>query len=57
MVCPRKEHLKRALHIFGYLKRRSKRRICIDSRDPIMVKNGAEGQFEDDASTGMKVHY
>jgi hypothetical protein len=35
--CPREGHMKRALRVFGYLRRRKNRRILIDSRDPIIA--------------------
>ena len=48
VACPRKGHLDRALYVFGYLKKRPNRRIRIDSRDPIIVENGAETQLDID---------
>jgi hypothetical protein len=36
-ACPRRGHLDRALKIFGYLKKRPNRRICIDSSDPKFI--------------------
>jgi hypothetical protein len=44
--CPRKGHMDRALQVFGYLKRRSNRRIIVDSRDPIF--EGGEDAFSKD---------
>ena len=35
-AAPRKGHMKRALRVFGYLKKRPNRRIVVDSRDPIL---------------------
>eukprot|EP00957_Ditylum_brightwellii_P172238 13111713-Ditylum_brightwellii.AAC.2 len=45
-VCPRKGHNTRALYTFGYLKKKPSRRIRIDHRDPVVVKNEAEGKLE-----------
>ena len=36
-VCPRKDHIDRALRIFRYIKNYNNRVIVIDSRDPIHV--------------------
>jgi hypothetical protein len=36
-ACPRIGHLERVLKIFGYLKKRPNRRICVDSGDPVFV--------------------
>ena len=36
-ACPRQGHLKRALRVFAYLKRRPNRRLVMDSRDPIIT--------------------
>ena len=56
---PREGHLKRALRVFGYLKKRPNRRIVVDSRDPIVVggeeERGADlrkelGEYYDEAS-------
>jgi Reverse transcriptase (RNA-dependent DNA polymerase) len=44
--CPRKGHLDRALKIFGYLKRKPNRRICVDSSDP--KYSGFESEFSKD---------
>jgi hypothetical protein len=35
--CPREGHLKRALRVFGYLRKRKNRRILIDSREPVIT--------------------
>jgi hypothetical protein len=35
--CPREGHLKLALRVFSYLKRRKNRRIVMDSREPIVT--------------------
>lgn len=57
VACPRKGHLDRALYVFGYLKKFPNRRIRIDSRDPIVVANGAEGHLEIDLSEKFQEQY
>lgn len=57
VASPRRGHMDRALYIFGYLKKRPNRRIRIDSRDPIIVKNGAESQSEIDYKDKFKDQY
>eukprot|EP00957_Ditylum_brightwellii_P211907 15366746-Ditylum_brightwellii.AAC.3 len=54
---PRKGHNTRLLYTFGYLKKKSNRRIRIDHRDPAVAKNGAEGQLEVDLLAKMREHY
>ncbi len=57
VACPRKGHLDRALYVFGYLKKKFNRRIVIDSRDPILVRNGAESQLDVDLTEKLKEQY
>ena len=57
VASPRRGHMDRALYIFGYLKKRPNRRIRIDSRDPIIVKNGAKSQLEIDYKDKFKDQY
>eukprot|EP00957_Ditylum_brightwellii_P201518 15326035-Ditylum_brightwellii.AAC.2 len=47
-------HKNRALYAIGYLKKKPNQRIKIDSCDPIIMKNGAEGQLETDLLAKMK---
>jgi hypothetical protein len=54
-ACPRKGHLERAIHIFGFLKKRPNRRIVVDSRDPIF--EFCELEFEKDYVAELKEHY
>ena len=35
--CPRKGNLKRALRVFGYLKKYTNKRIVVDYQDPIIT--------------------
>eukprot|EP00957_Ditylum_brightwellii_P070971 5393211-Ditylum_brightwellii.AAC.1 len=56
-ACPRKGHMERAIYVFGYLKKKPNRRIKMDSRDPIIVKNGAEGQLDVDLSAQLRDQY
>ena len=44
----RKGHMKRALYLFGCLKKKFNGQIVIDSRDPIIVKNGTERKLNED---------
>jgi hypothetical protein len=53
--CPRKGHLERALQVFGYLKKRSNRRIVVDSRDPII--EGGDDAFSKDFQEELKSAY
>lgn len=57
VACPREGHLDRALHVFGYLKKRPNKRIKVDSSDPIIMKNGAEHILDKDLAEGLKEHY
>ena len=57
VAAPRKGHLKRALYVFEYLKKKFNRRIIIDSSDPIIVKNGAEGNLDEDLSEKLLEFY
>jgi len=57
IACPRQGYMDRALYVFGYLKECSNRRIRIDSRDPIVVANGAEGNIEIDISKKLLEQY
>lgn len=45
------------MYVFGYLKKKMNRRIVINSRDPIIVKNGAEEQFTADLHTKLTEFY
>jgi hypothetical protein len=54
-ACPQKGHLERALEVFGYLKKRPNRRICVDSRDPIL--QGFEKEPEKDFSKSLGMEY
>ena len=54
-ACPRRGHLERALKVFGYLKKRPNRRICVDSRDPLLL--GFEAELEKDYSTSLRKDY
>ena len=54
-ACPRKGHLERAIHIFGFLKKRPNRRIVVDSRDPIF--EFCELEVEKDYVAALKEHY
>ena len=47
----------RALYVFGYLEKYLNRRICIGSRDPIVVANGAEGNLDIDLSEKLLEQY
>jgi len=57
VACPRQGHLDRALYVFGYLKKRPNRRYIVDSRDPKIVENGAEGLVDKDLSIALRDHY
>eukprot|EP00557_Chaetoceros_sp_GSL56_P014026 CAMPEP_0176478512 /NCGR_PEP_ID=MMETSP0200_2-20121128/1227_1 /TAXON_ID=947934 /ORGANISM="Chaetoceros sp., Strain GSL56" /LENGTH=1865 /DNA_ID=CAMNT_0017874457 /DNA_START=317 /DNA_END=5915 /DNA_ORIENTATION=+ len=57
VACPRQGHLDRALYVFGYLKKRPNRRYIVDSRDPKIVENGAEGLVDKDLSAALRDHY
>eukprot|EP00957_Ditylum_brightwellii_P003459 262139-Ditylum_brightwellii.AAC.1 len=57
VACPRKGHNIRALYVFGYLKKKPNCRIKIDSKDPGVVKNGAEGHLAVNLSEKLKEHY
>jgi hypothetical protein len=54
-ACPRRGHLQRALKVFGYLKKRPNRRICVDSREPIL--QGFEKELEKDYSKSLAEEY
>ena len=54
-ACPRKGHLQRALRIFGFLKARRNRRICVDSREPVF--SGAEEALEPTQFEGLHEEY
>jgi hypothetical protein len=54
-ACPRKGHLERALKVFGYLKKRPNRRICVDSRDPMLL--GFEKELEQDFRSSLSGDY
>eukprot|EP00957_Ditylum_brightwellii_P132372 10094231-Ditylum_brightwellii.AAC.1 len=54
VACPQQGHKDRALYVFGYLKKKPNQRIVINSCDPIVMKNGAEGQLETDFLAKMK---
>ena len=54
-ACPRRGHLDRALKVFGYLKKRPNRRICVDSRDPIL--QGFEKELSKDYSKILGEEY
>ena len=45
-ACPREGHLSRALHVFGFLKKRSNIRYVVDSGDPIL-RGGEEALGKD----------
>eukprot|EP00957_Ditylum_brightwellii_P017136 1291862-Ditylum_brightwellii.AAC.1 len=49
--------MERALYVFGYLKKTPNQWIRIDSRDPMIVNNRAEGNFSVDLSTKLKDYY
>lgn len=53
-ACPRKGHLERAVKVFGYLKKQPNRRICVDSRDPIMQGFGKDLDKDFSQSLGME---
>eukprot|EP00957_Ditylum_brightwellii_P146653 11163539-Ditylum_brightwellii.AAC.1 len=57
VACPRKGHRNRALYVFGYLKKKPKRQIRIDSHDPIVVKNSAEGNLDVDLLEKLREQY
>lgn len=57
VATPRKGHLKRALYVFGYLKKYMNRSIRIDSEDPILVHNGAEETLNIDFTEKFKEQY
>jgi len=57
IACPRQGHMDRALYVVGYLKKYSNRKIRIDSRDPIVVANGAVGNLEIDISKKLLEQY
>ena len=46
-----------ALYIFGYLKKKSNKRIIVDSREPIVVQNGTEGLIDIDLGEKLSEHY
>lgn len=54
-ACPRQGHLDRAIKVFGYLKKRPNRRICVDSRDPSL--QGFESELEKDFSKTLCEEY
>ncbi len=54
-ACPRRGHLDRAIKVFGYLKKRPNRRICVDSRDPRL--KGFESELEKDFSKTLGQEY
>ena len=47
--------MERSLKVFGYLKKRPNRRICVDSRDPIL--HGFEKELEKDFSKSLGMEY
>ena len=47
----------RALCVFRYLKKKSNKRIIVDSRDPIVVQNGAKGLIDIDLGEKLFEHY
>ena len=55
VAAPRKGHLDRALHVFGYLKKNPNRRIVIDSRDPIF--EGSESALTKDLASEFSSVY
>ena len=55
VACPRKGHLDRLKHVFGYLKKWPNRRIRIDSRDPILI--GSEEVFQKDLMSEFRSDY
>ena len=57
VAAPRRGHMDRALYVFGYLKKHFNRRIIVDSRDPIIVQNGAEGHLDVDLSEKLHEQY
>ena len=57
VACPRQGHMDRALYVFGYLKKRPNRRYVIDSRDPKILANGAEGLIDEDLTKSLKSQY
>ena len=57
VASPREGHMKRALHVFGYLKKKMNKRIIIDSRDPIIVRNGAEHLLDVDLTEKLEEFY
>lgn len=57
VACPRQGHLDRALYVFGYLKKRPNRRYIVDSQDPRIIENGAEGLVDQDLSAALRTHY
>ena len=54
-AAPRKGHLERALRVWGYLKRRSNRRIMVDSANPIF--KGDEELLDYDFTEEFKEQY
>ena len=46
-----------ALYIFGYLKKKSNKRIIVDLRDLIVVQNGTEGLIDIDLGEKLSEHY
>eukprot|EP00957_Ditylum_brightwellii_P033047 2505892-Ditylum_brightwellii.AAC.1 len=46
-----------ALYVFGYLKKKPNGWIRIDSRDPVIANNSAEGNFSVDLSAKLKDQY
>ena len=57
VASPRHGHLLRVLHVFGYLKKKFNKRIVVDSREPIVVNNGAEGLLDIDLTEKLAEHY
>ena len=55
VACPRQGHLKRAIRIFGYLKKYPNKRIRVDSRDPI--RSGSEEAWNEDLSLELHSAY
>ena len=57
VACPRQGHMDRALYVFGYLKKRPNRRYIIDSRDPKIIQNGADGLVDEDLTETLRSQY
>ena len=55
VAAPRRNHMKHALYVFGYLKKHPNRRITVDSRNPIF--DYGEELLKDDIRTKMQGQY